>query len=319
MRTKSRREAVPKTYVKADRPRTTFFAQQLIDVRLQMGRLHTCGINGGKKLVIKWKQVVAAGLLCFAVTGPVSAAGGCQQPDRMGEAIDVRGGRKLQVVEQTIVDNAEQSTLRQKLLMDDGQPVTQEDARAVLMEMFDRAKASCRKYPLRGVIMFLFGNRDAVVGTNWLARLDTRSGMTYVIDVQPALFSGGSSTSICDDPNAPKPKGKQYRSSDEVTLPPLNQRKVLGTWMGMQVMGGTCSRSFEEVHGRVYEVVRCSDCSGGKTGTPLVKGAGNTFTRPARRNGEYFRILPNGNLASYDRDGLIDNYPRLSGLWPQDR
>lgn len=211
-----------------------------------------------------WKELIAVGALCMAVSGPAWAAGGCQQPYRMGESVDLRGGRKLTVVEQTMVDNSAQSTLRQKLLMDDGRPVTQEDARAALIEMFERAKTACRRYPLAGVIMFLFGNKDAVVGTNWLARLDTRSGMTPSIDVQSALFSGGSSTAMCDGPNAPKPKGgKEYRSSDEVTLPPLNKRKVLGTWMGMRVIGGTCSRSFEEVNGRVYEVVRCSDCSGG--------------------------------------------------------
>ena len=82
-------------------------------------------------------------------------------------------------------------------------------------------------------------------------------------------------TSMCEGPTAPEPKGKEYRSSVEVTLPSLNQRKVLG-WMGMRVIGGTCSRSFEEVKGWVYEVVRCSDCSGGSRGTPPVKGAGSS-------------------------------------------
>lgn len=265
-----------------------------------------------------WKEIVLACVCCISLSDMAWGAGGCHQPYRMGESIDLRGGRKVTVVEQTIVDKPTQSTLRQTLLIEGGVPLTQEDARSVLAEMFERAKGVCRRNELSGVIMFLYGNKDAVVGTNWLARLDTRSGMTPSVDVQPSLFSS-SSTSMCDGPNAPKPKGKEYRSSDEVTLPPLSKRKVLGTWAGMRVIGGTCNRSFEDVNGRVYEVIRCSDCSGGKTGTPLVKAAGSTLTRPVRRNGEYFKILPNGTLASYDREGLIDNYPPLSGLWPADR
>lgn len=268
---------------------------------------------------MRWKNQLLAAVCCLTSIS-AWAAGSCREPDPMGTVIELPADRKVTLVEQMIVDNARQCTLRQKLLVEDGRPVTQDDARSILNAMFERAKEGCRRYPLAGVIMFLFGNRDAVVGTNWLGRLDTRSGMTPVIDLQAPLFASGSSSSMCEGPNAPKAKGgKEYRSGDEVTLPPLSQRKILGTWPNMKVIGATCNRTFEEVKGRVYEVVRCSDCSGGKTGTPLVKGADNTFTRPARRNGEYFKIMPNGNLASYDRDGLIDNYPKQSGLWPRDR
>jgi hypothetical protein len=268
---------------------------------------------------MNWKKSLATGFICIAGLSSAYSAGGCQQVDRMGDTIDLRVGRKLIIVEQTIVDSVAQSTLRQKLLVDDGLPLTQDNARAALTEMFDRAKAACRKHSLTGTIMFLYGSKDAVVGTNWLARLDTRNGMTPSIDMQPALFANSSSASICEGPNAPKPKGKEYKSSDEVTLPQMSQRKVLGTWMPRKLMGATCNRSFEEVKGRVYEVTRCSDCGGGKTGTLLVKSSGGTLTRPARRNGEYFKILPNGDLGSYDQDGLIDNYPKLSGLWPTNR
>lgn len=265
---------------------------------------------------MNWKKPLAAGFFCLSVLGPVWAASGCQQPDRIGDSISLTGGRKLTVVEQTIVDNVAQSSLRQILLIDDGQIVTQENARVLLTEMFSRAKTGCRRYPLAGALMFLYGSKDTVVGTNWLARLDTRSDMTPSIDLQPALFAGSSSTSMCEGPNAPRPKGKEYRSGDEVTLPPVSQRKVLGTWMKTTLTGVTCNRSFEDVKGRVYEVSRCSDCSGGKLGTPLIKAGANTFTRVDRRHGEYFKILPNGNLGSFDRQGLIDNYPRFSGLWP---
>lgn len=263
-----------------------------------------------------WKKPLAAGFFYLSVLGSVWAASGCQQPNRIGDSISLAGGRKLTVVEQTIVDNVTQSSLRQTLLIDDGQIVTQENARALLTEIFSRAKSGCRRYPLTGALIFLYGSRDTVVGTNWLARLDTRSDMTPSIDLQPALFAGSSGTSRCEGPNAPQPKGKEYRSGDEVTLPPVSQRKILGTWMNRNVGEETCNRSFEEVKGRVFEVARCSGCGGGKLGTPLIKAGANMFTRVNPRNGEYFKILPNGNLGSFDREGLIDNYPRLSGLWP---
>lgn len=259
------------------------------------------------------KSLIAAVLFVYALLASASASAGCQQPDRIGNIIDLRDGRKLSIVEQAMVDNVVQSNLRQKLLLLEGdQPLTQENVRVILMEIFDRAKASCRRYPLSSVIMFLYGSKDAIDGTNWIARLNTRNGMTPSIDVNPVLLSRAASSSACDNPNTQKPKGIDIQFSDDVILPPLRQRKVLGTW----ALHGTCSRSFEEVKGRIYEVIRCAECTGGDTGTPLVKKSGNTFTRLDRRNGEYFKILPNGNLAVYDREGLIDTDPRLSRLWP---
>lgn len=259
------------------------------------------------------KTLIAAGIFVCALLVSASASAGCQQPDRIGNIIDLRDGRKISIVEQSMVDNVAQSNLRQKLLLlEGGQSLTPENARVILIEIFDRAKAACRRYPLSNVIMFLYGSKDAIDGTNWIARLNTRNGMTPSIDVNPVLLSKAASSSACDNPNTPKPKGIDIQFPDEVILPPLKQRKVLGTW----ALHGTCSRSFEEVKGRIYEVIRCAECSGGDTGTPLVKKSGNTYTRPDRRNGEYFKILPNGNIGVYDRDGLIDTDPRLSRLWP---
>lgn len=261
------------------------------------------------------RYFVAAAVIFVASLTPAFGAS-CQPFDRIGETVEVLGSRKIKVVEQTSVDNAAQSTLRQKLLVLDAQGLSGDDARAILSAMFDRARTACRRYPLNGVIIFMYGSEDAIVGTNWIARLDTRGSMTPVIDLQEALLRGAKTASVCEGPNLPKPTGKSYRSSDEVDLPPLRQRKILGTWYGGKVIGGTCSRSFEEVNGKVYEVLRCSDCSGGKTGTPIKRGTGGIFTKWDRRNGEYFKILPNGNLASYDRDGHIDTDPKLPGLWP---
>lgn len=273
----------------------------------------TAAVSGNTKME---KRCIFAATIVAATLAPAYAAPGCQPADRIGETIEILGNRKIKIVDQTIVDKAAQSTLRQKLLALDGRINTDKDAQEILVEMFTRARTTCRRFPLSGVIIFVYGSEDATPGTNWIARLDTRSGMTPVIDVQQAFLGGATAASVCETPNPPKPSGKSFRSSDEIDLPPLAQRKVIGTWYQGEVIGGTCSRSFEEVKGKVYEVLRCSDCSGGKTGTPLVKSAGGIFTKPGRRNGEYFKILPNGNLASYDRDGHIDTHPKLPGIWP---
>ena len=54
----------------------------------------------------------------------------------------------------------------------------------------------------------------------------------------------------------------EYHSKSDVKLPPLSERKVLGTWK-IAPVGSTaeCTRSFEQVAAKVYNVMRCSDGS----------------------------------------------------------
>lgn len=108
---------------------------------------------------------------------------------------------------------------------------------------------------------------------------------------------------------------KQYRSPDDVDLPPLEQRKTIGTWLKSS-LSGSCTRSFESVNRKVYEVVRCSDDSGGKTGRIVSQVSSTKFVSPTSSHGDHYVILANGNLSVRDRDGEIDVEPKHVGLWP---
>lgn len=108
---------------------------------------------------------------------------------------------------------------------------------------------------------------------------------------------------------------KEYRSSDDVDLPPLGQRKVIGTWLKSSV-SGSCTRSFESVNRKVYKVVRCSDGSGGKTGQEISQVSTNKFLSRTSSTGDHYVILANGNLSIRDKDGEIDEEPKHAGLLP---
>lgn len=113
---------------------------------------------------------------------------------------------------------------------------------------------------------------------------------------------------------------KQYNSPYDVTLPPIEQRKIIGTWLTMSI-SGSCTRSFEEVNGKVYDVGRCSDGSGGRTGQAITRVSARKFLSPQSSSGDNFVILKNGDLELRDKRGLVDIEPRYAGLWPtmQDR
>ncbi len=111
---------------------------------------------------------------------------------------------------------------------------------------------------------------------------------------------------------------KQYRDPDDVDLPPQQQRRVIGTWITSS-LSGTCTRSFEGVKKRVFQVIRCDDGSGGKTGQLLTQVAANKFMPRANTHGDHYVILPNGDLSVRDRDGEIDVEPKYGGPVPAAR
>ena len=107
----------------------------------------------------------------------------------------------------------------------------------------------------------------------------------------------------------------QYRSPDDVDLPPIEQRKIIGTWLTSS-LSGSCTRSFEGVNRKVYKVVRCSDGSGGNTGQIISQVSSTKFMSSKRSHGDHYVILANGNLSVRDRDGEIEVEPKHVGLWP---
>ena len=108
---------------------------------------------------------------------------------------------------------------------------------------------------------------------------------------------------------------KEYRSPDDVDLPALDQRKIIGTWLKSS-LSGSCTRSFESFNRKVYEVVRCSDGSGGKTGRVVSQASPTKFVSRTSSHGDHHAMLANGNLPARDKDGEIDVEPKHAGLWP---
>ncbi len=98
-------------------------------------------------------------------------------------------------------------------------------------------------------------------------------------------------------------------------LPPVEQRTILGTWVTTAI-SGSCTRSFENVKGKVYHVTRCSDGSGGKTGDLLSQASHTKFLARGSTYGDHYVILANGDLSVRDRTGEIDVEPKSASLWP---
>ncbi|TLD44021.1 MAG: hypothetical protein FAZ92_03730 [Accumulibacter sp.] len=111
---------------------------------------------------------------------------------------------------------------------------------------------------------------------------------------------------------------KHYRDPDDIDLPPPQQRKVIGIWTTSS-LSGTCTRSFEGVKERVFQVIRCDDGSGGKTGQLLAQVSTNKFLPRGNAHGAHYVILPNGDLSVRDGDGEIDVEPKHQGFWPTAR
>ena len=107
-----------------------------------------------------------------------------------------------------------------------------------------------------------------------------------------------------------------FRGPDEVDLPPVAQRQIVGTWLE-KIGQTTCTKGIEKVKAKLYLVLRCDDGSGGNTGNELV-GVNATKFRPkaSSRNGDYYIVSATGELQIYDKQGLIDVLPKHSALWP---
>ncbi len=95
---------------------------------------------------------------------------------------------------------------------------------------------------------------------------------------------------------------------------PAKNRKVIGTWFNRD---NGCTRSFEESNGKYYDVARCKDGSGGKSGPQIAKKSLTVFHPiPPKRDGDHYVIQNNGDLEIRDNQGIIDTLPKHNNLWP---
>lgn len=223
--------------------------------------------------------------------------------------------RKLMLIEQTIIDNRGQSTLNQKFLVTNPNDLNEPEVKSILTKLFERAKNTCRKNSLQGTILFLYTNREVVHVAGWVGRLDTEGMKTVITVDKNRLPSTASHTAEVDsscEKTGSTSKKKSFSLGTEVSLPPVKNRKIVGTWD----YGGSCTMSFEEVKGKLYRVLRCADCSGGSTGDPMTR-SGSRFRLTSDERGEYYTLTPDGNLSVSDSMGVADIFLKHSGLWPR--
>lgn len=109
---------------------------------------------------------------------------------------------------------------------------------------------------------------------------------------------------------------KTWNPPGTAFLPPVEKRKIIGTWYSRTLKA---TRSFEQVDGKYYEILRSKSKTGGNDGLEIVKAGKNKFKKKAgSRFGDYYVINADGSLGIFDHDGLVDTLPIHSGLWPSE-
>jgi len=124
-----------------------------------------------------------------------------------------------------------------------------------------------------------------------------------------SLFISFSSTNAQEK----LPDGNNYK------LPPFSERAVIGIWLKSKY----CSRSFEKIKNKVFDVTRCNDGSGdyskddegGDKGKLISQLSPNKFQANNSRNKDHYVILPDGNLSVRDKQGEIDVEKKFDGKW----
>lgn len=218
---------------------------------------------------------------------------------------------KVRLVAQDNVDRPVQSTLTQSYAFIDVKPApTEAQVRGALNQLYSNARLMCRRTALTGVRIFLYTSPTTSVSSSWVARLNAEN-MRPVIDIRDNMLrvTATASAQSCDSSKEPGRSIHMYPK-----LPPLAKRKILGTWADDT---SALTVSLEQVSGTVYKVYRSKYCSSGAEGEPLRKGKQGRYYRKDNRSGDYYVILPGGELGVYDNDGQIDARPAHEGLFPR--
>jgi len=248
----------------------------------------------------------------FAVTfGNSAFAAACLPAPLLGEDVQLldKSG-SVRLVEQDNVDNPVQSTLMQAYAFVDVKPApSEEQVRGALSQLFSNARGMCRRNALSAMRIFLYTSPATAISSSWVARLNTEK-MKPTIDIHDNMLRATTKADAqaCVSGKAP---GKSLHLYPK--LPPVAKRKILGTWAddpGLTV-------SLEDVSGTVYKVYRDKYCTSGNEGEPLQRGKQDRFYRKDSRSGDYYVILPGGELGVFDNDGKIDARPAHAGLFPR--
>lgn len=106
-------------------------------------------------------------------------------------------------------------------------------------------------------------------------------------------------------------KDKLYLALGCTKLPEQEKREIVGIWR--DVSGVTTS--IEKWNNKIFEVLRYKDRSGGDIGKELILKSGY-FVLVDNDFGEKYKILKNGKLGLYNREGLIATLEKCNKLWP---
>jgi hypothetical protein len=193
-------------------------------------------------------------------------------------------------------------------LQDTNVRLTEAQVKAALDRLFEQIGAICRSYPLKKTRIFLYpAGVTAGESANWIARLDD-AGSRHV-DLNRALLKDERTDRYtCLDAKAP---GIGLEGGTK--LPPVRQRQIIGTWVGMD---SNVTISLERVKGSVYRVYRDAYCASGDQGELLQTRSGGRYAVIDSRNGDYYQVAPSGDLGVFDRDGRVDVMPKHFALYP---
>jgi hypothetical protein len=240
-------------------------------------------------LILTWGQAIASNVPCTPLR-------------QVGSAVDIAGVGRLRLMSVDQADSIAQSIVVYSYAFVEGARGGAEESqlRKALERLFDDLTHTCRHYPLTGARIFIYPD-PTVGGGAYLARLNTK-GMKPEVDLSGAVKRVQTNAQVCDPS-----KDSRMSSPYGTKLPPMNKRRVLGSWSDSNPR---LVVNLDEVAGRVYLVRRTRFCSSGEYGHPLKKGAGPTYHETISEEGEYYKIEPDGQLGSYDRKGVIEKLPR---------
>lgn len=207
-------------------------------------------------------------------------------------------------------DRETQSWVRASFaLKDHDLRLTEEQVRGTLDHLYQRLATSCRQHPLQRAIVFLYPE-GAIAGQSsaWIARLTTSSHAPEVELRKVLLKDERTDRFACLHGKEP---GKSLDLGTR--LPPEKSREIIGSWADPD---SGLTMSLERVAGKVYQVYRSAYCSSSDRGEPVRQGPGKRFSVIDSRAGDYFEILPSGDLGVYDRQGMIDLKPTHRNLYP---
>lgn len=233
----------------------------------------------------------------------------CSEPLRLMSEVDLQDVGRVTVSDYTESDTPSTAWVSAAFTLQDANiRLTQAEVTAALDQLIERIAASCRLNAVKKTRVFLYpAGVTAGESANWIARLD--DGVTRNIDLNQALLKDERRDRYaCVDTKEPG------RSLDYGTrLPPVRQREIIGTWVGMNT---NITMSLERVKGKVYRVYRSAYCASSDRGELLQTRPGGQYAVVDSRNGDYYQVMPSGDLGVFDRAGSIDVMPKHFALHP---